>query len=76
MESKSELRTIDFPGQPSNTTNKKRPFPLEKEEKLLLHRVTLYNRNMLGMLMAKNGRKKENVEKPVKKEDDSTIEAN
>lgn len=60
---KNELRTIDFPGQPSNSINKKRPLPLEKEEKLLLHRVTLYNRNMLGMMMAKKNHRNSDSER-------------
>ena len=44
--------TIDFPEQSSKLKSKKRPLSLEKEEKLLIHRRTLYNRNMLGMMMA------------------------
>lgn len=48
-----QARTLDLPEHSNKMKNTRRPLSLEKEEKLLLHRVTLYNRNMVGMLLTK-----------------------
>ena len=58
---RAEHKTIDFPEQSSRLKSTKRP--LEKEEKLLVHRKTLYNRNMLGMLMSQTEKVRINLHK-------------